>query len=547
MGVGKSSKEAPPTTPPLGSSDCMLEQIRALVTTGSLPSDMRLEKEAQRRFWSIMREKLSVNKSSSGLFVLDQIAVAILDDSEDIDSAFTDPVVLLPKPSTQQEAPNAYVHKRFSNMQGLPDTTSLVLGKHKGPVVLLPKPSTQQEAPNAYAHKRFSNTQGLPDIAPLILGKRKVSPPKSSSDGKQKVPSVISKDKTDANMRSPLTPTLKAIPTVFEGPKIGFSPLVLADNTPLTVLQDVEAIHRRAANVNKLCFELAYPWEHSKVWYDPSEYHELHVAHWRFWMENRSHFFDWQLNAPLKTSFSRRLRRKLKQQACTDRLKFLSQCIETWGYYNFLERYEGVENDRLLMWMGGQPGKNSPDAKIYKGPTIQNLSNVYSYDPETYHTRVKNALKPFKLDQGGFLNITSLLEYTNALDPEAKIENRLTDEALAWVRHDVCSNRDPINEWWVGDRLTGVWSKLISSNRIEGLERVQVEKFDKGDYNLPRIPESHISEKLVGYTPLIRCDGSYTAEQATPLKKSEVESSSDSESDVEPDDEMPPPSKKSKS
>eukprot|EP00644_Phytophthora_capsici_P017016 jgi/Phyca11/21136/fgenesh1_pg.PHYCAscaffold_83_\ len=50
-----------------------------------------------------MRERLSVNQSSSGLYVLDQLAGALMDDASDEDKkmAFMDPIMLLPEPARQ--------------------------------------------------------------------------------------------------------------------------------------------------------------------------------------------------------------------------------------------------------------------------------------------------------------------------------------------------------------------------------------------------------------------------------------------------------------
>eukprot|EP00644_Phytophthora_capsici_P005897 jgi/Phyca11/97877/e_gw1.2.326.1 len=401
-------------------------------------TEERLKKNAQREFWTEMRELLSVNQSSSGLFVLDQLAEALLDNAstENKEMAFTDPIMLLPKPSRQREAPNAY-----------------------------PKPVTP----------------------PSTLGKRKQTS-KSDDESKPKIPK----------------------PTPTPTPETDYCPHVMTDSTPPTLLQDVEGIYRRAYNMGKTCHQLAYPWEGSKVWYDPVENESLHVAHWRFWMANRVRFFEWQLNMPYRGSFARSQRRRQTALARTARLKFISQCIEHWGYYGFLKLYEGSEPDRLLMWMGGQPSKNAPDAKQYDGPTIQNLSSLFTQDFEAYKARVKRALKPLHLDQGGFTSITELLVTTNALDPDQKVDCRLSDEALALVRRDVQSKEEPGAEWWVGDLTEGVWARLVNNRWITQVE-----------YQLQHR------------------DGTFTALQAAPLEKPIDERDSDSfDPDTSDEDEV---------
>ncbi|OWZ17675.1 hypothetical protein PHMEG_0008343 [Phytophthora megakarya] len=306
----------------------------------------------------------------------------------------------------------------------------------------------------------------------------------------------------------------------------------------MKVGQDIEAIYRKAANMHKPPYELTYPWTESKVWYDPEEYPDLHVAHWRLWMTYRRHFFDWQLNAPLKVNSQRGARRRWKQTACAERLHFLSLCIETWGYYDFLRRFERVDGDRLLMWFGGHPGKNSPDARKYDGPTILNLTSLYAQDEAEYKARVAGALKPFQLDQGGFRNLTELLVYTvytGALDPDEKPNGRLADETLAMVRLDIEKKVEPWHEWWMGDTKIGVWSKLMNNPRIKQLAEDLAKRIEQRLYKPHLVPPVTSSEmKKTGWTPMQRPDGTYTAEIAAVLEgegseASDIESSNEEE------------------
>ncbi|KAG1704696.1 hypothetical protein DVH05_005625 [Phytophthora capsici] len=533
MGANKSSKNpSPPATPaaaaPTKDSE-LVKQIAALIVPEmTSTAEERLKKNAQRDFWTEMRELLSVNQSSSGLFVMDQLAEALLDNAskEDKEMAFTDPIMLLPKPS-RQEAPNAYVHNRFSNTQNLPDvnvnSAPVIFGKSP-PLAKIPSPSKSSKSKKKKSPMKEAATEAL-----LALGQGKPSPKETkaatsqSALGKRK---KTSKSEDEQKIKFPK-------PTPTPTPETDYCPFVMSDNTPPSILQDVEAIYRRAANMGKTCQELAYPWEGSTVWYDPAEHESLHVAHWRFWMAHRLNFFEWQLNAPFRSTFARSQRRRLAALARSARLKFISQCIEQWGYYGFLKLYEGSEPDRLLMWMGGQPSKNAPDAKQYDGPTIQNLSSLFTHDFEAYKARVKGALKPLQLDQGGFTSITELLVTTNALDPDQKADCRLSDAALALVRRDVQSNEEPGAQWWVGDLTEGVWARLINDHWIGQTVFELQEKMDKKEYDLPRIPPLRINEEdRPGYSPIKRRDGTFTALQAAPLQKPINERDSDS---FEPD------------
>ncbi|KAF1787515.1 hypothetical protein GQ600_15193 [Phytophthora cactorum] len=105
--------------------------------------------------------------------------------------------------------------------------------------------------------------------------------------------------------------------------------------------------------------------------------------------------------------------------------------IETWNYNNFLQRFEGVRSDRRLTRMGGQPGQNLAGAKTYAGSTIDNRNELFSLNRAAYDRKMKNTLKPFRLDDGGFTGISSMLELTDALDVRnPKTEHQLSLRAL---------------------------------------------------------------------------------------------------------------------
>eukprot|EP00644_Phytophthora_capsici_P011652 jgi/Phyca11/19605/fgenesh1_pg.PHYCAscaffold_50_\ len=275
MGASKSTK-APASSPPSPSSapskDAeLVNQIAALIVPGVTSSaEVRIRKDAQREFWTEMRERLSVNQSSSGLFVLDQLAEALLDDAstEDKEMAFTDPVMLLPKPSRQREAPNAYVHNRFSNTQNLPDvnvnSAPVIFGKGT-PSAKIPSPTKPSKSKKKKSPMKEAATEAL-----LALGKGKPSPKEakaassSSALGKRK---KTGKSDDEQKIKFPK-------PTPTPTPETDYCPFVMSDNTPPSILQDVEAIYRRAANMGKTCQELAYPWEGSTVWIPPLRINE---------------------------------------------------------------------------------------------------------------------------------------------------------------------------------------------------------------------------------------------------------------------------------
>ncbi|ETP31532.1 hypothetical protein F442_19609, partial [Phytophthora nicotianae P10297] len=138
----------------------------------------------------------------------------------------------------------------------------------------------------------------------------------------------------------------------------------------------------------------------------------------------RPAFFDWQLDIPCRSQQLLSSRRKLKMQAHAARIKFLSMCIETAEY----------RRRQIVLWSGQR----------------KNLRELLRRDPDAYTGKMKSALQPFHLDEGGFTNLTSLLVNLGALDPNnPKKEHRLSDRALARILHDIISCRKS-QSWWFG-------------------------------------------------------------------------------------------------
>ncbi|POM74056.1 hypothetical protein PHPALM_9034 [Phytophthora palmivora] len=239
------------------------------------------------------------------------------------------------------------------------------------------------------------------------------------------------------------------------------------------------------AHANRSAFQLAFPWEGSRLWYDPEEYPYAYLAHWRWWNRDRHVFFDWQLHVPLKTQAAQTRRRKQKMEATSHRVKFLSFCIKTWDFYNFLELMEDCENPTTLMWWGGQPGRNHSRGPGYHGPVIESLSFLRRRDAEEYDTKIRNALTPFRLNVGGFSSATDLLLWTDALDPyHRRPKSRLDDRSFALALIDLQSDRKP-RPGWANDNKDGVWAVLRKCTHIVDLAKVLVKRLQDGTYKTP--------------------------------------------------------------
>ncbi|KAI9981834.1 hypothetical protein PInf_009613 [Phytophthora infestans] len=354
-----------------------------------------------------------------------------------------------------------------------------------GPVMILPSPSRQHARGKPPQDSRFARVSlPAPQNARPGSGKKK-------TQGSQGTSSQGRKDRSS--------------------PPFDF-PFELADRTPPRVRHDLEKIYQEAVLLGLEPFMLAFPWRGSVLWYSPFDFPLVHVAHWRFWNGNRARFWDWQLNAPPKNSCARR---KAKMLALVARVRFLSVCIETWGYYGFLELFERCTSRRRLMWMGGQPGRNTPDAKSYRGPVIDSLTRLFQHDQEGYVRRIRGALKPFGIDEGGFATMTELLFHTGALDPNsAKADSQLSDRALARVLHDVKSKAKHASHW-VGDLSDGVWHALTHCPRLKKLEVKVARELRDGTLKAPRIAPFDSSEAdQDGYASFERTNGAFTASWA---------------------------------
>ncbi|KAI9979853.1 hypothetical protein PInf_004343 [Phytophthora infestans] len=354
-----------------------------------------------------------------------------------------------------------------------------------GPVMILPSPSRQHARGQPPQDRRFARVSlPAPQSARPGSGKKK-------TQGSQGTSLQGRKDRSSPPFDLP-----------FE----------LADRTPPRVRHDLEKIYQEAVLLGLEPFQLVFPWRGSVLWYSPFDFSLVHVAHWRFWNRNRARFWDWQINAPLKNSSARR---KAKMLALVARVRFLSVFIETWVYYGFLELVERCTSRRRLMWMGGQPGRNTPDAKSYRGPVIDSLTRLYQHDQEIYVRRIRGALKPFGIDEGGFATMTELLFHTGALDPNsAKADSQLSDRALARVLHDVKSKAKHAYHW-VGDLSDKVWHALTHCPRLKKLEVKIARELRDGTLKAPRIAPFDSSEAdQDGYASFERTNGAFTASWA---------------------------------
>ncbi|KAE9008783.1 hypothetical protein PR002_g15802 [Phytophthora rubi] len=306
------------------------------------------------------------------------------------------------------------------------------------PVMILPLPSRMASTVGALPHSDFADAivPAGPAAVPTTVSQMRApsgTPAKGSKSKKLRSSTGSSKSSKSESGSS----------TETTSPTLDFE---LSPDTPADFRKAIEAIYAKAEVVKRTPYQLAYPWEDIPLWYEPEGYPGIHVAHWRFWNAFRATFLEWALHAPLASSSAQAQRRK------------------HLGYYNFLRCLEAKGNSDL-MWWGGQAGRRTPEAKGYTCSPIQDLLDLYENKPAEYRRKVRDALKPFRLDAGSSETMTELLEKADALDPDL-VENdkRLSDNALARIVLDI-ARPVAVPKHWVPALTTGVWRKLLDTKQ----------------------------------------------------------------------------------
>ncbi|OWY99829.1 LOW QUALITY PROTEIN: hypothetical protein PHMEG_00029103 [Phytophthora megakarya] len=185
-------------------------------------------------------------------------------------------------------------------------------------------------------------------------------------------------------------------------------------------------------------------------------------------------------------------RRKAKAGAKKVRLQLLSACVETFGYYDFLQRFEDNVHD-MLLWLGGKVAKHSAstsrsgtDAEMMQ----EDLVTLFKKKDKTaFHRVISKALDPFSIDENGYATVPELLEESGALDPEKTSYLRLTTKALARIVMDVTRGRPP-KESWVGNKSSGPWKKLVSDRS----EAKKIRSAQKAGLYEPVLPNIDFAE-----------------------------------------------------
>ncbi|KAF1777071.1 hypothetical protein GQ600_14664 [Phytophthora cactorum] len=189
----------------------------------------------------------------------------------------------------------------------------------------------------------------------------------------------------------------------------------LTDRTQDEVLDDLEMIYRTAAKEGVSVYEFGAPWE--------GRYYLTGVGGTSFVLASST-------AAERSLQSQQMLSQRRKDKLLVDIADPVHQLVDRGlGLFNFSQRFEESKSDlhttdyRELVW-------------------------AFCRNRTEYYRKIKNALKPFRLDDGGFDSITSMLEHTGALDPNnSKTEHQLTERALDRVLYDIISQRSNKPHW----------------------------------------------------------------------------------------------------
>lgn len=434
--------------------------------------------------WSRARGALFVNAGSTGRDTLDAVITALWN-GEDPTGAWMGPVNLMPPLAQQREV--AMVDDGEFSLSG------------KRPAEVSPSGSAEPASKRAKGKPKSSSKS---DKSPATPKAAAAKDPATTAD---KESAAETKPKAaKAPQKTASSDELTMLTSDTDLPTMGFE---LADGVPQQIRKDLFRVFHRAATKDRPPFRLAYPWVGVRLWYDPEKYPNIHLLHWRFWNGHRRAFWQCAVHPPLPAGNRQNYYRKQKMNACRARLQFLSCCIEAWGYVAFLKLLDA--GNTQLLWLGGRPGRHSPNGTKENSGVDQDLAVLYAQDPDRYRRRLKAALDPKKIDEDGFASVTELLEQTSALDPDKEANSRLSDRALARVCSDLIAEK-PFQAAWVPDSMKPVFKKLRNHPRILAITI-------SDELHEPKVrPFKPKESKLPGFSPFRRADKSYTA--LAPLK-----------------------------
>ncbi|OWY93456.1 hypothetical protein PHMEG_00037151, partial [Phytophthora megakarya] len=360
-----------------------LLQVKAAYNSNALPPAAR--KAALIYFWSHMRTILAANPASVGLPTLDEIAEALINGDEEGAADFFDSLIsLVPDRSRQRSGGVPAEHELFT--EGSKRDRSPSPAKQQGSI-LVPKEGS-------HAIKKLKLDSGLTaedkQAAASATRAEKIQSTKKKKTAAKRSTSTKQSDHPPADKKLPtkskLDEAIEAMDTADENDDEveaealqteleEFVDFPVSDAAPVEVKRAILKLYKGAHANGVDLVRNAYQWANQRLFYDPDEFPDVHLVHWRWWMASRLAFFMWGLHAPLQGTVAQGACRRKKANAQAERNVCTSFMIETWGWYGTLHRME-TSGHRTLYWWGGQPGRNQPNRE-YTGPLLDDLSALF--------------------------------------------------------------------------------------------------------------------------------------------------------------------------
>ncbi|ETO58392.1 hypothetical protein F444_23231 [Phytophthora nicotianae P1976] len=214
------------------------------------------------------------------------------------------------------------------------------------------------------------------------------------------------------------------------------------------------------------------------------------------------------------------------------RLTFTSLCIETWGFYAFLEK---LEKRPEMFWLGGQPGKSPRGGRQPQGPIAEDLVVLHDKDQARYEATLENALNPAKIDAYGYPQGLSFLEFTDAINPKVIAKNPLSMTALARIRQDLTSGTK-LKTSWIINPYVDPWKTLIDYGGVKQRQLDVMAQIADRTYELPAInPPSQRERDREDWSDLE--DAENDDNQAASSSAGTGTSAQDDDEDADEDDE----------
>ncbi|OWY91149.1 hypothetical protein PHMEG_00040392 [Phytophthora megakarya] len=219
-------------------------------------------------------------------------------------------------------------------------------------------PSTEAKEQTASPTTAEEFPSGKKKKAPAAAKQSRITtsakPKKKAAPAKKKVTRAATAEAMDTGDEDEEDAELVAQLAVLKTELAEFVDFPVAEVADMAIKEAVLKLFKEAKGNGLVLARKAYPWQGQFLWYNPPEFPDVYLVHWRWWMTSRLAFFLWGLNVPLEGTNAQGARRRKKSDAVAGRNEFVSFMVETWGWYGTLHRSISYSS-------GGAVNMDAPD------------------------------------------------------------------------------------------------------------------------------------------------------------------------------------------